>query len=94
MRNGIKFLLENSLFLIIGAVAGLVWANLDHEGYEKLLHLPLLSNDWIGVLHDGHRVINLHYLVNDFLMALSASKTIPRALKGSTISLAGWTFPW
>jgi NhaA family Na+:H+ antiporter len=70
MRNGIKFLLENSLFLIIGAVVGLLWANLDHEGYEALLHFPLLSNDWIGVLHDGHRVINLHYLVNDFLMAL------------------------
>ncbi|MDH3402276.1 MAG: Na+/H+ antiporter NhaA [Acidobacteriota bacterium] len=70
MRSGIKFLLENSLFLILGAVAGLLWANLDHQGYEALLHFPILHNDWIGVLHEGHRVVNLHYLVNDFLMAL------------------------
>jgi NhaA family Na+:H+ antiporter len=70
VRNTIRFLLENSLFLILGAVAGLVWANVDHQGYEALLHFPILQNDWIGVLHEGHRVVTLHYLVNDFLMAL------------------------
>ena len=70
MRNTIKFLLENSLFLIIGAVVGLLWANFDHEGYEALLHFPILENPWIGVLHDGHRVVTPHYLVNDLLMAL------------------------
>ncbi len=70
MRRSIRFLLENSLFLILGAVAGLLWANLDHEGYEALLHFPLIENPWIGALHDGHRVINFHYLVNDMLMAL------------------------
>jgi NhaA family Na+:H+ antiporter len=70
MRNTIRFLLENSLFLILGAGVGLVWANVDHPGYEALLHFPLLENQWIGVVHDGHRLINLHFLVNDFLMAL------------------------
>jgi NhaA family Na+:H+ antiporter len=70
MKNTIRFLLENSLFLIMGAIAGLVWANTDHEGYEALLHLPILQNHWIGYAHDGHRLITLHYLVNDFLMAL------------------------
>ena len=70
MKNTIRFLLENSLFLIIGAIAGLVWANVDHEGYEALLHLPLLQNDWVGYAHGGHRLITLHYLVNDILMAL------------------------
>ncbi len=70
MRRTIRFLLENSLFLIFGAVAGLLWANLDHHSYEALLHFPILENDWIGAAHDGHKVINLHYLVNDMLMAL------------------------
>ena len=69
-RGPIKFLLENSLVLIIGAVIALIWANLDHEGYEHLVHMPLFENDILGTLHEGHRVITLHYLVNDLLMAL------------------------
>lgn len=70
IRGTIRFLLENSLFLILGAVAGLIWANLDHASYEHFLHLPLLETTHIGYEHDGHRVITLHYLVNDLLMAL------------------------
>lgn len=67
----IAFLFENSLFLILGAFAGLAWANIDHESYEHLLHLELLVNDWIGTLQaDGSRVINLHFLVNDILMVM------------------------
>ncbi|MFQ5630451.1 MAG: Na+/H+ antiporter NhaA [bacterium] len=67
----IAFLFENSLFLIFGAFAGLAWANIDHEGYEHLLHLKLSVNNWIGTLQtDGTRVIDMHYLVNDILMVL------------------------
>jgi Na+:H+ antiporter, NhaA family len=66
----LRFLLENSLFLIFGAAAGLAWANLDHASYEALLHFPLLDNPLIGYAHAGHRVITVHYLVNDMLMAL------------------------
>ena len=66
----IRFLLENSVFLIVGAIAGLVWANVDHASYEALLHFPILENDLIGEPHGAHRVISLHYLVNDILMAL------------------------
>lgn len=69
-RGPIKFLLENSLVLIIGAVVALIWANFDHESYDRLVHLPLFENNFLGTLHDGHRVITLHYLVNDLLMAL------------------------
>ena len=69
-RGPIQFLLENSLVLIIGAVVALIWANFDHEGYEHLVHMPLLENNVLGTMHDGHRVITLHYLVNDLLMAL------------------------
>lgn len=70
MKRTIAFLFENSLFLILGAVVGLVWANLDHPGYEALLHLPLWENDWIGEPHGAHRLVTLHFLVNDMLMAV------------------------
>ena len=70
MRRTIRFLLENSLFLIGGAILGLFWANLDHEGYEAFVEMPLWVNDWIGTYHDGHKVVTLHYLVNDLLMAI------------------------
>ena len=35
----IRFLLENSAFLIIGAAVGLIWANIDHESYEYVMSL-------------------------------------------------------
>lgn len=70
MRGVVRFLLENSMFLIIGALAALVWANVDGESYGHLLHLELFSNPWVGTVHGDHRVVTLHFLVNDFLMAL------------------------
>lgn len=36
--GGIQFLLENSLFLIGGAVLALVWANTGHESYASIAH--------------------------------------------------------
>ncbi len=67
----ISFLFENSLFLIIGAIAGLVWANANHESYEHLKHLEILKNSVFGTLQsDGTRTLDLHFLVNDILMAL------------------------
>ncbi len=70
MRGTIRFLLENSLFLILGTLAALTWANLDPTGYEHLLHLELFQNHWVGHPHGDHRVFSLHFLVNDLLMAL------------------------
>ena len=69
--NGvIDFLFENSVFLILGTLAALVWANVAHESYEYLLHLPILEHSVFGTLHsDGTRSMDLHYLVNDILMA-------------------------
>ena len=65
MRRTINFLLENSLFLIMGSVAGLVWANLDQSSYHGFIEKSLGSSSVIG--HHGH--ITLHYLVNDIMMA-------------------------
>jgi NhaA family Na+:H+ antiporter len=70
MRGAIRFLLENSLFLLVGAVAGLVWANVDHASYERFLDLELIRTRWFGHPHGAERIVNLHFLVNDGLMAL------------------------
>ncbi len=74
LGKGIKFLQENSLFLLIGTALALAWANLDHASYEHVLHYPLLENRFFGYLHHGHRVINLHYLVNDLFFAFFFAK--------------------
>ncbi|MCY3775501.1 MAG: Na+/H+ antiporter NhaA [Candidatus Aminicenantes bacterium] len=70
-KNGvIAFLFENSVFLIAGAFGALVWANLDHDAYHHLVHLKLFEDTLFGTLKaDGTRVFDLHYLVNDVLMA-------------------------
>jgi NhaA family Na+:H+ antiporter len=70
-RNFITFLLENSIFLILGALIGLIWANMDHESYENLKHFPIIYNLPFGtVQEDGTRIFDLHYLINDILMTL------------------------
>lgn len=56
-RRTISFLLENSAFLIIGSVAGLVWVNSGPEAkasYDALLHHNLLTNPYFGDAHHGH----------------------------------------
>lgn len=74
MRRSINFLLDNSLFLIFGAIAGLLWANMDPDGYKHLLHLRLFENSMFydHALYEetGEHVVTLHYLVNDIFMAL------------------------
>jgi NhaA family Na+:H+ antiporter len=66
----IRFMLENSLLLVLGAAAGLLWANLAPDSYHHLLHFALFENSFIGELEDGARVISAHFVVNDVLMAL------------------------
>jgi NhaA family Na+:H+ antiporter len=70
MRGAVRFLLENSLFLIMGALAALIWANADGEGYAHFLHTEIVKNPWVGEPHGDTRVLSLHFLVNDILMAL------------------------
>lgn len=70
MRSTLRFMLENSLFLIFGSVAALAWANFDLASYEHLLHLELFHSSFIGHVHGDSRVVSLHFLVNDILMAL------------------------
>lgn len=70
-----NFITQYSILLISGALLGLIWANVDAHSYHAFVEQTLWENPWIGHLHDdgeGHttRVLTLHYLINDVLMAL------------------------
>lgn len=77
-----NFLTNYSLLLIMGAVIALIWANMDviapvagdphywADMYHRFVEFTIWENAPIGHLHDGHRTLTLHYLVNDVLMAL------------------------
>ena len=65
-----NFLTNYSLLLIIGALVALVWANIDAHSYHEFVEFKIWDHAPIGHLHDGHRTLTLHYLVNDVLMAL------------------------
>ena len=61
MRRPISFLFENSLFLIFGTVAALVWANSGAiESYNHFVHFPLVGasasgdHDSTDHPHDEH----------------------------------------
>ncbi|MGB0440042.1 MAG: Na+/H+ antiporter NhaA [Paracoccaceae bacterium] len=65
-----NFLTNYSLLLIIGAVTALIWANTNADSYHHFVEFVIWDHAPIGHLHDGHRTLTLHYLVNDVLMAL------------------------
>ena len=70
-----RFLSEYSVLLVLGALIGLVWANLDPASYHAFVEFPLLEGGPVGHLHvdaegHAHRTLTLHYLINDVLMAL------------------------
>ena len=66
-----RFLFENSVFLIVGALAALAWANLNHASYKHFIEFDLrrlagMTSDAHGAAHG----LTIHFLVNDVLMAL------------------------
>jgi NhaA family Na+:H+ antiporter len=65
-----NFITNYSLLLIAGALIALVWANINAESYHHFVEFTIWDYAPIGHLHDGHRTLTLHYLVNDILMAL------------------------
>ncbi len=65
---------DYSLLLLLGAVLGLLWANVDPHAYHTVIDLVLWHGGPIGALETGPdgvagRVLTLHYLINDVLMA-------------------------
>ncbi len=99
-----NYLVSYSLLLIFGAIFALVWANLDAilpvagnpsyyiDAYHHFIHIALWEDAPIGVLEDGHRVLTLHFLVNDMLMAFFfaiAGKEVWEAVALKSGSLRG-----
>src|SRR4029077_2198694 len=67
----IKFVLDNSLLLIAGTVAAVVWANLDPTTYERIVHpLHFWVND-VGML---------------FFFALAAKEVFEATLPGGPLA--------
>lgn len=68
-----SYISDYSLLLISGALIALIWANIDPASYHGLVHFVLWTGGPIGALesHDGvtGRVMTLHFLFNDVLMA-------------------------
>ena len=86
------FITDYSILLITGAVIALVWANIDHASYHHFVEFVIWDHAPIGHLHDGHRTLTLHYLVNDVLMALFffiAAKEVWEAIALRNGSLRG-----
>ncbi|MFP6678348.1 MAG: Na+/H+ antiporter NhaA, partial [Pirellulaceae bacterium] len=65
--RAVRFLFENSIFLIAGAVVALVWANMHHESYEHLVTFNLAR---LFTEHVGGHGFTVHNLINDVMMAL------------------------
>jgi NhaA family Na+:H+ antiporter len=80
IKSGIRFLLENSMFLIGGTIAALVMANTDYEHYHSIIHADA-----------GHH-FNMHFVVNDILMcfffAIAAKEIWESLLPGGALSSA------
>jgi NhaA family Na+:H+ antiporter len=82
LKNSINFLLENSLFLIGGTVAALVFANLDYHTYHEIVHHKIVP--------DVFPKLDIHFIINDILMcfffALAAKEIWEALLPGGALS--------
>lgn len=87
-----NFITNYSLLLILGALTALVWANVNPHSYHEFVEFKIWDHAPIGHLHDGHRTLTLHYLVNDMLMAFFfaiAAKEVWEAIALKNGSLRG-----
>ena len=87
-----SFIQEYSVLLVFGAFGALIWANINYDSYHHIVDMVLIDNFFIGHLHDGHRTLTLHYLINDVLMALFfaiAGKEVWEAVALKSGSLRG-----
>ena len=87
------FIAENSVLLVSGAAIALIWANLDGHSYHAVVDYVLWKNEFVGAAYgDSGRVLTVHYLVNDILMAFFfaiAAKEVWEAMILKSGSLRG-----
>ena len=66
-----KFILDNSLLLVLGAIAALVWANVDFAGYTRVSHALHFAVNDIGMV---------------FFFALAMKEVVEAMLPGGPLS--------
>ena len=96
VQRTVGFLFENSMFLVAGALAALVWANFDHNyhshSYHHFVEFDLRDLFGMGGHHGAadHHGLTIHFLVNDVLMALffaiAAKEVWEALLPGGSLS--------
>ena len=92
-----SFVANYSILLVSGALIALIWANIDPHSYHWFIHFKIIANDFVGEhhaeVHDGpSRVLTVHYLINDVLMAFFfaiAAKEVWEALALKNGALRG-----
>ena len=99
-KTPIQIIQEFSIPLIAGVILSVIWANLDHHGYEALVHWsPFGGGHGHGHgHHDAHHAaegldlsfLNFHFLMNDIFMALffgiAAKEITDAALPGGALN--------
>ena len=92
-QNGgvIRTLIDNSVLLILGAVAALIWANVDARvgttTYHDFVHYDVTS---LWSEQGGSHGLTIHFIINDILMALffaiAAKEVWESLLPGGSLS--------
>ena len=81
----VNILQEFSLPLLSGVVVAMIWANLDHESYEHVIHWTPIA----GLKVFGHLVTH-HWLVNDvfmvFFFGIAAKEITESCLPGGNLN--------
>ncbi len=84
MPRPVTMLFENSIFLIAGALAALIWANTDKASYDAFVHWEIVpfgqhepapstadsTTETPAADSSAHHGLTVHFLVADVLMAL------------------------
>jgi NhaA family Na+:H+ antiporter len=70
-RGPWSFIIDNSILLVAGTVAALVWANLEYESYEQVAHALHFAVNDIGMV---------------FFFALAAKEIVEATLPGGALS--------
>src|SRR5215210_6792682 len=65
-----RFIIDNALLLVVGAVAALIWANVDHPSYEWFAHTLHFAVNDIGMV---------------FFFALAVKEIIEATLPGGAL---------
>ena len=84
-RKFINILQEFSLPLLTGVVVAMIWANLDQESYEHVIHwVPIAGLEVFGHLVTHHWIVNDIFMV--FFFGIAAKEITESCLPGGNLN--------